>query len=617
MKDYIDPIGIVEDYLHERDWENKENSNQGFSFSSLLLRAGNEIIRHYCLNKLYKGEIAEAYKKGAIHIHDLGFGIIPYCSGWDLRDLLKMGFGIRGRVCSGPAKHLDTLVNQIVNFLGTLQNEFAGAQAISHLDTFLAPYVRKDGLDYRKVKQLMQNFIYHLNITSRWGCQTPFSNITLDIEPPDYLASQHVIVGGEVLSSTYEDYEEERLMIVRAIVENMLEGDINGRVFTFPIITYNITKDFPFDTELADLIFKLTGKFGTGYFQNYIGSGLDPNTIYAMCCRLQLDKTQLQLKGFGFVSNEKTGSIGVKTINLAYVAREANGSYEKFFELLEYYMELCKKGLEIKRKIINENLRRGLQPYAKKYVKSYDNYFSTIGIIGMHEALLNLGIEDGIVDPQGHAMAIEILKFMREKIVEFQEETGNLYNLEAVPGESCCHSLALRARKVFPDIKLSGTKKRPYLTNSTWLPVGATDDLAFIIKHQEPLQRLYTGGTVLHLWMGEALNSEEVRALVEKVCRSRIPYFSITPVFSICKEHGYISGYQEVCPYCGTRTEVWSRITGYYTELSHWNDGKVQEFMERKLIYKNKVFKPAKYDISEYVNNETRLLTDGGRRNDD
>ncbi|NPA86235.1 MAG: ribonucleoside triphosphate reductase [bacterium] len=611
---YFDVEEYIDSFLAKTDWEVKENANQLYSFSSLLLRAGGEVIRRYLLCKVYPPEIREAYLKGYMHIHDLPFGVVGYCCGWDMRLILLRGFGgVQGRIYSRPPRHLDTVIAQMVNFLGTMQMEFAGAQALSHVDVYLAPFVRHDRLNYKQVKQNIQRLVYHLNVPSRWGCQTPFTNFTLDIHPPEILASHPAIVGGQYLDRTYEEYEEEIEMINLAFVEILAEGDGHGRPFTFPIITYNITKDFPFDSDLAETIFAATGKFGYPYFQNYIGSGFDPNTIYAMCCRLNLDKRALYIKGFGFHTGENTGSLGVVTLNLALLGYEAKKDEDKFFELLEKYANLAKEALEIKRRLVERNFRLGLMPFTRLYIDSFDRYFNTIGVCGMHEALLNMGFEDGIASPEGHRFAVKTLLFLRELIKQFQEETNHLYNLEATPAESASYSLAIKARKLYPDIILSGTPEVPYLTNSTWLPEGYTDDLYFIIRHQEPLQRLYTGGTVLHLWIGEQLDAEAVRTLVEKVCSTRIPYFSITPTFSICPTHGYLPGRHFTCPHCGTRCEIWSRIVGYYRPLQFWNLGKYTEFFRRKelKISSGSTTPVIKYSLEDYISVEEVLAKIG------
>ncbi len=573
--------GIVEGYLLKDDWRIWENSNSEYSFSGLLLHVAGKCIEEYTLRKVYPERIARAHRYGYIHIHDLSFGIIPYCAGWSLYDLLRRGFGgVRNKIRAKPPKHLDTAVAQIINFLGTMQMEFAGAQAFSSVDTYLAPFIWKDKLDYRKIKQNIQRLIYGLNIPSRWGSQTPFTNFTFDLKPPEDLEFLPALVGGEELSRTYGDFEEEMEMINRAFIEVMIEGDANGRIFTFPIPTYNLTKDFDWDSDLADALFEMTAKYGIPYFQNYIGSDLNPRSIRAMCCRLQLNLDELKSRGNGlFGSGELTGSIGVVTINLNRLGYESKDE-DEFFENLSHYMEIAKESLEIKRRIIMENLERGLLPFTRVYLKDFRNHFSTVGIIGMHECLMNLfGI--GIYTKEGREFAIKTLKFMREKLREFQRETGNLYNLEATPGEGASYRLAMLDKKYHPDIYTSG-KEHPYLTNSTWLPADFECDIYFALKHQEDLQTLYTGGTVFHAYLGERISAEGAKVLVRKMAETRIPYFTVTPTFSVCPEHGYISGEHWNCPQCGSKTEVYSRVVGYFRPVTNWNFGKREEFMERK-----------------------------------
>ncbi len=572
---------IVEGYLSGSDWRVRENSNTNYSFSGLMLHTAGEVIAEYTLRKVYPGRISEAHRKGYFHIHDLSFGIIPYCAGWYLKDLLLRGFGgVPGKVSAKPAKHLDVAVAQIINFLGTMQMEFAGAQAFSSVDTYLAPFVRYDGLSYRQVKQNMQRLIYGLNIPSRWGSQTPFTNFTFDLVPPDDLGSEHAVIGGKEMGATYDEFTEEMEMINRAFVEVMMEGDANGRIFTFPIPTYNLLPDFDWDSEIANLIFQMTAKYGTPYFQNYIGSDLDPRSIRAMCCRLQLDLKELRSRGNGlFGSGELTGSIGVVTINLNRLGYESRDE-DEFFEKLLHYMDLAKESLEIKRRVVNENLKRGLMPFSKIYLGHFANHFSTIGVIGMHEALMNLfGI--GIQEVEGLRFAVKTLKFMREVLRAYQEETGNLYNLEATPAEGASYRLARLDREMYPDIYTSGSDE-PYLTNSTWLPADYKVSIIEAVAHQEVLQTLYTGGTVFHTYIGERISPESAKSLAKRIAeKSKIPYFTLTPTFSICPEHGYLPGEQRECPYCGRKTEVYSRVVGYFRPVEMWNDGKREEFKER------------------------------------
>ena len=600
-------VDTVHEYLDGIDWRVKENSNAIYSFSGLMSHIANKVIAYYTLMKIYSHEIAEAHLKGYFHIHDLGYGIVPYCAGWDVKDLIIYGFGgVPNLATAKPPKHLDTLVSQMVNFLGSLQMEFAGAQSFSDIDVYMAAYIKKEKLDYKQVKQNVQRFVYGLNIASRWATQTPFTNITLNLEfCPEPLKNMHAIVGKEygkpeILSYTYEELKEELKMINKAFLEIYLEGDANGRIFTFPIPTLNLTKEFNWDSELANLLFKVTAKFGNYYFQNYIGSDLDPYSIRSMCCRLNLDKRQLRRRGFGlFGSGEKMGSIGVVTLNLNRYGYEARGDEDRFFEILDKYLELAKMSLEIKRKIITENLRRGLIPYTKRYLHDiyppgqeldFTNHFSTIGVIGMNEALVNLFGKD-IATKEGLEFAIKVLKYIRKRLVEFQEETGNLYNLEATPAESAMYRLAMLDKKIYGSkIFTQQNDGVPYLTNSTWLPSNYTDDLAFVIKHQEKLQPLYTGGTVLHIYLGEKINEEDAKTLVKLVSKSKIPYFTVTPTFSICKIHGYFAGEHETCPVCNSETEVFSRVVGYFRPVKQWNPGKVAEWKDRKFFNYRTIF---------------------------
>jgi len=572
---------VVEGYVNREDWRVNENSNTGYSFSGLMLHVAGHALAEYTLEHVYPKEISDAHRKGYFHIHDLSFGIIPYCAGWYLKDLLLRGFGgVPGKINAKPPRHLDTAVAQMINFLGTMQMEFAGAQAFSSVDTYLAPFVRADGLSYREVKQNMQRLIYGLNIPSRWGSQTPFTNFTFDIVPPEDLGKEHAVVGGRELSSTYDEYREEMDMINRAFMEVMMEGDANGRIFTFPIPTYNLLPDFDWESEISDLLFRMTAKYGTPYFQNYIGSDLDPRSIRAMCCRLQLDLKELRSRGNGlFGSGELTGSIGVVTINMNRLGYESKDE-DEFFEKLLNYMQLAKESLEIKREIVKENLRRGLLPFTKIYLGHFNNHFSTIGLIGMHEALMNL-FGFGIYEKDGLIFAIKTLKFMREVLRKFQDETGNLYNLEATPAEGASYRLARLDKRMYPDIYVSG-EEEPYLTNSTWLPSDYKVSVIEALAHQEVLQTLYTGGTVFHTYLGERVSPESAKSLAKKIAENtKIPYFTITPTFSICPEHGYLPGEQWTCPYCGRKTEVYSRVVGYFRPVEAWNGGKKEEFKMR------------------------------------
>ena len=547
---YLDVIKTMHEYLLRTDWRVRENANEEYSFSGLMLHLSGKMIAYYTLNYIYPKHIADAHRKGYFHIHDLSHGIVGYCAGWSLMKLITQGFGnVPNKVDARPAKHLDSLVHQMVNFLGCTQMEFAGAQSFSSVDTLLAAFVRAERLSYKQVKQAMQELVYSLNIPSRWGCQFPFTNLTFDLTPPEDLAEMPAIVGGKPQDFTYGELQDEIDMVNRAFIEVMLEGDAKGRVFTFPIPTYNLTEDFDWDSEVANLLFEMTAKYGIPYFQNYIGSDLEPCSVRAMCCRLQLDKRQLYNKGNGlFGAGEQTGSIGVVTINVNRLAYEARGDVDKFFNLLRHYMILAKESLEIKRRVITKNLKEGLMPYTKAYLGSFDTYFSTIGLIGMNEACLNLlGVD--IAHKEGLKLAKDTLLFMREMIKQFQEETGNLYNLEATPAESASFRLAKLDKEMYPDIITAG-REVPFLTNSTQLPVDYTDNLWFALEHQNELQPLYTGGTVFHVFIGESLENGEVcKKLVKKIAENtKLPYFSITPTFSICPVHGFIRGKHERCP---------------------------------------------------------------------
>lgn len=579
----IDAKKLVEAYLAEADWRTHENSNEGYSFSSLLLYTSGAVISKYILNELYSKEIKEAHEKGYFHVHDLSTGLIGYCAGWSLKNLLLLGFGnVPLKVECKPAKHLNTVVHHMINFMGCLQLEFSGAQAFSSVDTLLAPFVRTDQLTYKEVKQCIQQLIFSLNVPSRWGCQTPFTNLTFDWVVPEDMKNDRAIVGGKMQDFTYGDCQKEMDMINRAFLENMLEGDGIGRIFTWPIPTYNLTKSFNWDSTNADLLFFVTAKYGLPYFQNYIGSDLDPRSIRAMCCRLNLDQTQLiQRPGGMWSMGDATGSIGVVTLNMNRLGYEAKTEQE-FHEKIEYYMTLAKDSLEIKRAIISKNLEKGLMPYTKRYIGSFRNHFSTIGLCGMNECCLNF-LHKPIASPEGSEFTIKTLHFMRKILLKFQQETGNLYNLEATPAEGASYRLAKSDKKLYPDIITAG-KDAPYLTNSTQLAVDCTDDILFALEHQNKIQPLYTGGTIFHTFLGERLRSGEAcKQLVKKIAHNtKLPYFSITPTFSVCVEHGYLAGEQPVCRECGARTEVYSRVVGYYRPVQRWNVGKKEEFRQRK-----------------------------------
>lgn len=550
---------IIHGYVQFSDWRVAENSNTSYSLSGLQAHISGAVMAEYALQNVYPKEISEAHRSADFHIHDLGNGAFSgYCAGWSLRDLLKMGFnGVSGRVAAKPAKHFNAALGQIVNFMGTLQNEWAGAQAFSSFDTYLAPLAKKDGLDYAKVKQSVQEFIFATNATSRWGNQVPFTNVTLDWVVPEDMADLPVMYGGKELDSEYYgDFQKEVDMVNKAFIEVMREGDMNGRVFTFPIPTYNITKGFDWDSENAQALFDMTAKYGIPYFQNFINSSLKPSDVRSMCCRLQLNMKELRQKTGGlFGSGEKTGSIGVVTLNmpkLGYLAKDDTD----FFERIETLMYLGKESLEIKRKEVNRHMNAGLLPWSKRFLNTLDNHFSTIGLVGMHECLLNF-LGAGIETKEGREFAIKTLNFFRDRLSEYQEETGHIYNLEATPAEGTSYRLARIDKKYYPEIKASG-QSEPFYTNSTQLPVDYTNDLFDALKHQDELQSRYTGGTVLHGFIGEAISSGESCAkLVKKIAYNfKLPYYTITPTFSICPVHGYVKGRHETCPVSVKETNV-------------------------------------------------------------
>ncbi|MDD8026917.1 MAG: ribonucleoside triphosphate reductase [Acidobacteriota bacterium] len=573
---------LIKDYISDHDWKIRENSNEGtMSFSGLNARVSGEVLSTYALNQIYTEPIKRAHQEGDFHIHDLSYPIVGYCAGWSLDNLLRRGFGhVPNQVHSAPAKHLETATLHMVNYIGTMQGEFAGAQAFSSVDTLLAPFVRHDKLDYDHVRQDIQKLVYGLNVPSRWGWQTPFSNLTFDWTVPHDLAGKKVVVGGKELDSVYGDYQPEMDMINKAFLEMMVDGDHQGRVFTFPIPTYNLTPDFDWDSPNARLLFEATAKYGIPYFQNYIGTKMNPGDIRAMCCRLNLDQRELMRRpGSIWGPGDSTGSIGVVTINLNRIGYMAK-TRDEFKERLRHLMGLAKDSLEAKREIVNHMLERGIMPYTKVYLGHFNNHFSTIGICGMHEASLNL-LGKGIGTPEGKAFAIDTLNYMRGVLKEYQDETGNLYNLEATPAESTSYRLARLDKQKFPQIVASGSEQHPYLTNSTQLNVDATRDVFEALQHQEEIQSLYTGGTIFHTFLPEAIDGDTCRKLVRKIAETRIPYFSITPTFSICENHGYLKGQHPRCPDCGTETEVYSRIVGYLRPVRTWNDGKQQEFKDR------------------------------------
>ncbi|MBC7219397.1 MAG: ribonucleoside triphosphate reductase [Hadesarchaea archaeon] len=577
-------VGLVDSYLNGLDWRIRENANiNGQTIPGLIFHASNTVLANYALVKIYPPEVADAHINGDLHLHDLQMSLCGYCAGWSLEALLAEGFNAPGKMHCNPPKHLDTALMQMVNFLGTLQNEWAGAQAFNHLDVLLAPFVRADKLSYEEVKQALQMFVFNLNISSRWGGQTIFSNLTFALTCPEDLANKPAIVGGKPLDRTYAEYEEESEMINRAFVEIMEEGDPKGRVFTFPIPTYSITRDFPWDSEFSDALFRMTAKYGLPYFQNFVNSDMKPSDIRSMCCRLRLDLRELRRNVTGglFGSSDATGSVGVVTINmprLGYLSKNE----DEFFERLEWLMHLAKESLEIKRKLVERNVQNWLLPYTRRYLGTLRNHFSTIGLVGMHEALLNMGFKDGIVGEEGRKFAVRVLEYMREKLGEFQRETGNLYNLEATPAEGTSYRLARIDKKKFPNIITAGENEAFY-TNSTCLPVNAELDLPDALEHQESLQTLYTGGTVFHTFLGERIQGAAAKLLLKKMtANTRLPYFTLTPTFSVCADHGYISGEHFRCPTCGGACEVYSRVVGYYRPVQNWNAGKQEEFKMRR-----------------------------------
>ena len=584
----LDYKEIVDSYVKVTDWRVKENSTVTYSVGGLILSNSGAITANYWLSEIYDEEIGKAHKNADIHIHDLSM-LTGYCAGWSLKQLIQEGLGgVTGRITSAPAKHLSVLCNQMVNFLGIMQNEWAGAQAFSSFDTCLAPFVKADHLTYREVKKCIESFIFGVNIPSRWGTQAPFSNITLDWTVPNDLANLPAIVGGKEQDFTYGDCKEEMDMINRAFIETMIEGDAQGRGFQYPIPTYSITKDFDWsDTENNRLLFEMTAKYGTPYFSNYINSDMEPSDVRSMCCRLRLDLRELRKKSGGFFgSGESTGSVGVVTINMPRIAYLSKNE-EEFYERLDKMMDIAARSLHIKRVVISRLLDEGLYPYTKRYLGSFDNHFSTIGLIGMNEAGLNAKwIRKDLTHPETQKFTKDVLNHMRERLSDYQEEYGDLYNLEATPAESTTYRLAKHDVEQFPDIITAAEDcGTPYYTNSSHLPVGYTEDVFAALDIQDELQTLYTSGTVFHTFLGEKLPDwKSAAALVRKIAENyKLPYYTMSPTYSICKNHGYISGEQYTCPICGEETEVYSRITGYYRPVKNWNDGKLQEFKERKV----------------------------------
>jgi len=578
---YLDIASTIDNYLDKVDWRVNENANMTHSFQGLMLHLSGTIQARYALEK-YPEEVRMAHEHGYFHIHDLSFGLAGYCAGWSLRDLLLEGFNLDGRSSAGPAKHFDAILGQMVNFLGTLQNEWAGAQAFNNVDTYLAPFIRQDGLSYAQVRQAMQKFIFNLNTTSRWGGQSPFTNLSFDLVPPKHIAVEGAIVGGVITDTPYSEYVPEMEMINKAFLEVMGEGDYHGRIFSFPIPTYNVTKDFPRDSDIGKMLLQLTAKYGAPYFQNFINSDLNPEDVRSMCCRLQMDLRELRKKTGGlFGAGDLTGSIGVVTLNLPKLAYLSMGE-ESFLEIITEYAEMARDALEFKRKLITNNLERGMFPWTRRYLKNgYAGHFSTIGLVGGHEACMNL-LGKGIETDAGVRLMQRVLNHLRELTAKFQEQTGNLYNLEATPAEGTSYRLAKIDKQLYAQIKASGNGD-PYYTNSTALPVGYTADVLFALEHQNKLQPLYTGGSVFHTYLGEAVADPEAlkNFIVKAFTRTKLPYLSITPTFSVCKAHGYIKGEHYACPTCGAEAEVFTRIVGYYRPVSLWNKGKKAEYKDR------------------------------------
>ncbi len=553
-KTLVDVVSSIDEYLDRQDWRVNANANQGYSLGGLILNVSGKVVANYWLSHVYPEEVGRAHRDGDLHIHDLDM-LAGYCAGWSLKTLLREGLnGVPGKVESGPPKHMSSAVGQIVNFLGTLQNEWAGAQAFSSFDTYMAPYVRIDGLSYEEVRQYIQELIYNLNVPSRWGTQTPFTNLTFDWTCPDDLKDEKPIIAGVEMAFAYGELQVEMDMINRAYIEVMTKGDEKGRVFTFPIPTYNITPDFPWESENAERLFAMTAKYGLPYFQNFLNSDLKPNMVRSMCCRLQLDLRELLKRGNGlFGSAEQTGSLGVVTLNCARLGYQYRGDEQGLMQRLDDLLEIARTSLEIKRKVIQQLMDDGLFPYTRRYLGTLRNHFSTIGVNGVNEMIRNFsGDEDDITTGKGYALALRLLDHVRAEIVRFQEETGHMYNLEATPAEGTTYRFAREDKKRFPDIVQAGTPDHPYYTNSSQLPVGFTDDPFEALARQEELQKKYTGGTVLHLYMGEQVSSVEAcKKLVRRSLENfRLPYITVTPTFSICPKHGYLSGAHEFCPIC-------------------------------------------------------------------
>ena len=592
----LDFKNVVDSYLRVADWRVKENSTVTYSVGGLILSNSGAVTANYWLSEVYDREIADAHRNADIHIHDLSM-LTGYCAGWSLKQLIQQGLGgVVGKITSSPARHLMTLCNQMVNFLGIMQNEWAGAQAFSSFDTYLAPFVRVDHLTYKEVKQCIQSFIYGVNTPSRWGTQSPFTNITLDWTVPDDMANLPALVGGKEMDFTYGDCKEEMAMINKAFIETMIEGDANGRGFQYPIPTYSITRDFDWSpTENNQLLFTMTAKYGTPYFSNYINSDMKPSDVRSMCCRLRLDLRELRKKSGGFFgSGESTGSIGVVTLNMPRIAYLATDKAD-FYARLDHLMDISARSLKVKRQTVSKLLEAGLYPYTKHYLGTFNNHFSTIGLVGMNETCLNARwIKKDLTNKEAQEFTVEVLNHMRERLSDYQEQYGDLYNLEATPAESTAFRLAKHDKQRYPDIICASKMgETPYYTNSSHLPVGYTDDIFAALDVEDQFQTLYTSGTVFHAFLGQRLpNWESCMKLVRKIATNyKLPYYTMSPTYSVCPDHGYITGEQYTCPHCGKETEVYSRITGYYRPVKNWNAGKVQEFRMRKT-----------YDIKEDQN---------------
>ena len=576
----------MDDYLKVNDWRVKENSTVTYSVGGLILNNSGALTANYWLSEVYDKEIADAHRNADIHIHDLSM-LTGYCAGWSLKQLIKEGLGgITGKITSSPAAHLSTLCNQMVNFLGIMQNEWAGAQAFSSFDTYLAPFVKADNLSYKEVKQCIQSFIYGVNTPSRWGTQAPFTNITLDWVVPNDLANLNCIVGGKEMDFCYKDCVKEMAMVNKAFIEIMIEGDANGRGFQYPIPTYSITRDFDWsETENNKLLFEMTAKYGTPYFSNYINSDMEPSDVRSMCCRLRLDLRELRKKSGGFFgSGESTGSIGVVTINMPRIAY-LSATKEEFYARLDKMMDIAARSLKVKRNVVSELLEKGLYPYTKRYLGTFNNHFSTIGLVGMNEACLNAKwIGKDLTAIESQEFTKDVLNHMRTRLSDYQEEYGDLYNLEATPAESTSFRLAKHDKKRYPNMIFATQNATTYYTNSSHLPVGYTSDIFTALDIQDELQTLYTSGTVFHAFLGQKLPDWRAAAnLVRKIAENyKLPYYTLSPTYSVCADHGYIAGEVRKCPICGRTTEIYSRITGYYRPVQNWNDGKTQEFADRK-----------------------------------